>query len=77
MVSDKLAKQKPELGKEYAKESGRKMIVSIRKEFGSRFIVSDNENFSRIIDSNPDLIEEHFEAKSGEDVSNVDVFKLK
>ncbi|MEI6587329.1 MAG: hypothetical protein WCO05_00070 [Candidatus Moraniibacteriota bacterium] len=76
-TSDRLATQGEDAGKEYAKENGRKMVDSVKTEFGSRFIVSDVDAFSRIIALNPDLIEEHYEAKAQNENVKVDVFKLK
>lgn len=46
------------------KENSRKIIVSIKKDFGAQFIVSSSDHFSRMIMLNPDLIADQYGAKS-------------
>jgi len=77
IIRDKLASTNEEEKKEFLKESGRKMINSVKYDFGSRFIVSAKSNFSQAITLNSDLIEDRFETKSEDGSQKVEVFKLK
>jgi len=64
--------------KKFKKENSRKIINSIKNDFGSRFILSTSSSFSELIKLNEDLIEDQFESVSEKDENyKITAFKLK
>lgn len=75
---ERIKKLSPENQEAFRKENSRKIISSVRDDFGSRFILSSNSNFSELIKLNEDLIEDKFESVSEKNKNHkVTAFKLK
>lgn len=73
-IKDKITMDKAE------KENSEKIIRSISHDFEAHFIFSDSNDFTRLIELNPQLIEEKFHIKSERisgKLSEITVFKLK
>ena len=59
-------------------KNSRKIIESIKNDFGSRFILSTNTGFSDSIKLNSELIEDSFESVSEKNPNyKITAFKLK
>lgn len=72
-----LKDQSEEKRKEFEKENNRRIIESIKNDFGSRFIISRHKPFDDLLAQNQDLIEEKFEAKSEITGGVATAYKLK
>ncbi len=65
---------------EFKKENSRKLIESIKNDFGSKLILSDSKALNEVMSLNPELIESEFEIKSKKYEGahmQLKVFKLK
>ena len=49
---------------ELVKENGRKVVNSIKNDFGANFIVSDSKLLNVVVSLNPELIEDQFEIRT-------------
>jgi hypothetical protein len=77
-ISETLKKSSEEDREKIRKENSRKIINSIKNDFGVRFILSSNVRFSEILNLNEDLIADKFESVSEKDASHkITAFKLK
>jgi hypothetical protein len=74
-IYEKMNKEDQE---KFEKENSKKIINSIKNDFGSRFILSTSPSFSGLIKLNEDLIEDQFESVSEKDGNyKITAFKLK
>lgn len=76
-LNEKFSKADDNQKKEISKENSGKIINSIKNDFHSRFIISNSAQFNGVINLNPNLIEEKFEAKSEMGGASVTAFQLK
>jgi len=75
---EKYKKLSEEDKKKEKKENSRKIINSVKNDFGSRFILSTSNGFSELIKLNGDLIEDSFEAVSEKNPNyKITAFRLK
>jgi len=62
---------------EYYKLNSKKIIESIYNDFDSRFIVSGNGNFNKMLHYNDEMFEDTFQVKSDDGKIVLEVFQLK
>jgi len=78
LVKKKYEEMESEDQKDFRKENSRKIINSIKNDFGSRFVLSTNSSFSELIEMNEDLIEDKFKSVSKNNEGyEITAFKLK
>ncbi|MBA4318281.1 MAG: hypothetical protein C0412_07760 [Flavobacterium sp.] len=76
LFDEKISQVGDEQKKELKRESSKKIIESIKNDFGARYVIAGN-NFASIIELNPELIDDSYIAKSEYNGGIIKGFQLK